>query len=573
MAKMIPHYTTADCSSLGEREIFRRLRDDPGSENWIVLHSLDISNHKRRVAGEVDFLIIVPFRGVLCLEVKACKSIRRENGLWYYGDSQNPDHRGPFKQASEAMHSLRRLLIRQKPESSRVVFWPGVIFPYVEFRTNSDEWHSWQVIDSTAYRSKPISSLIETMLDNARAFLQNCQGSRWFDRSLNEPNLNQCEVIAKTLRPNFEFFEDPKTRAELVNEELKHYTEEQYIALDAMESNPRVSFTGPAGTGKTLLAIEAARRGFNSGRRVLLLCYNRLLGKWLEVQANAMQPGVVAKTIHRYMLDVSKLKPGSFSEDFWQTELPRDATGKLLSYLDSEYVFDEIIIDEAQDILRENYLDFLDLSLKGGLAAGRWRLFGDFEKQAIFGAASLPFSSFLDTRALNIPVYSLRVNCRNTPRIASFAHLLGGMEPGYTKVLRSDDKVDPEIFYYSGESEQQTLLINNLQALHEAGFAGNDIIVLSPLVENACSTKIATAPWKSRLSPYETAAKSHIGYSSIYAFKGLEAPCVIITDIARIAEPYAQSLFYTGATRALNRLIILCQESVKTEVVEVLLNK
>jgi phosphate starvation-inducible protein PhoH len=41
--------------------------------------------------------------------------------------------------------------------------------------------------------------------------------------------------------------------------ELKQYIDEQYMALDAMETNSCVVFAGPAGTGKTLLAVEAAK--------------------------------------------------------------------------------------------------------------------------------------------------------------------------------------------------------------------------------------------------------------------------------------------------------------------------
>jgi hypothetical protein len=43
-----------------------------------------------------------------------------------------------------------------------------------------------------------------------------------------------------------------------------------------------------------------------------------------------------------------------------------------------------LVIDEAQDLLEDEYLDVLDLLVKGGLAGGRWAFFGDFERQAIY---------------------------------------------------------------------------------------------------------------------------------------------------------------------------------------------
>lgn len=142
MARMIPSAIPRSCSSPGEKEIFARLKDEPGTHDWIVLHSLDISHHVRQIVGEADFVVIVPALGVLCLEVKACYSLRRASGLWYYGGDAHGDTRGPFKQASEAMHSLRQQVVRVDPSMSRIPFWSAVIFPYIEFDTASDEWHS-----------------------------------------------------------------------------------------------------------------------------------------------------------------------------------------------------------------------------------------------------------------------------------------------------------------------------------------------------------------------------------------------------------------------------------------------
>lgn len=575
MAKMIPAIINPECNSPGEREIFNRLKNDPETRDWIVLHSLDIANHTHQVSGEIDFVIIIPSKGVLCLEVKACSRLSCQNGLWYYGSNSQPDPRGPFKQASQAMHSLRKRLIERRPELSRVVFWSAVIFPYVEFTKNSEEWHPWQVIDSKAFRARPVSSLILAVINNAREFLKTCSSASWFQHDSKEPYLEQCKAIAATLRPNFEFIESAKTRARRREEEVKQYTEEQFIALDAMEINPRVAFAGPAGSGKTLLAIEAARRGHAAGRKVLFVCFNRLLGKWLEEQTTGLYPGVVSRTLHSQMLKVAgpELSPDqNRGEKFWKTELPDYAIEKLLDNQGEENVFDEIIVDEAQDILRDNYLDFLDLSLKGGLATGRWRFFGDFEKQAIYGREGL-LENFIQSRGGQAPVYSLRVNCRNTPRIATMAQLLGELEPGYSKVLRPDDRIDPNLFYYQNDGDQQKILLEVLEKLYEDGFSGKDIAILSPKASGPCATKINVSPWKERIKPYETAGKGHIGYCSIHAFKGLEAGAVIITDIKHVTGPEANDLFYVGLTRALHRLVILAGDAVKSEVINILLKR
>src|SRR4051794_38662774 len=109
MATMIP-FVCDELTSRGELEVFRRLQDDPGTKDWIVLHSLGVARHVERVTGEIDFVVIIPAKGVLCLEVKgssAAHLLRDDQGRWIYGPGRKPDSRGPFRQAADGMHSVR----------------------------------------------------------------------------------------------------------------------------------------------------------------------------------------------------------------------------------------------------------------------------------------------------------------------------------------------------------------------------------------------------------------------------------------------------------------------------------
>lgn len=576
MAQMIPPHFHPDTESLGEREIFRRLKDGAGTEDWIVLHSLDIVNHVRQVSGEIDFVVIIPKKGILCLEVKACTQLRREYGEWYYGSNPKPDLRGPFKQASLAMHSLRRELTERYPELSGLVFWSAAVFPYVKFTVMSTEWHPWQVIDSQGFMRRPFPALLENVIDRARIFLRTCPTAAWFSPDREEPSLHQCEEIADVLRGRFEFFESTQSRASRTGKELRHFTEEQYSALDAMEQNPRVIFTGPAGTGKTLLAIEAARRARADGKRVLLLCYNRLLGKWLETQTADLRPEVKTTTLHRYMLETSgrpSVPSGATAKQFWETELPEKAADALMLNGQSAEMYDQIIIDEAQDIFRETYLDVLDLSLQGGLAAGQWRFFGDFEKQAISDAANLPLNEFKMNRCPGVPEFSLRTNCRNTPRIASLASLLGALVPGYTSIRRPDDNAEPSVSFYESALQQREMLTATLQELYTQGFSGEDIVVLSPKASECCAASVTKSPWRDRLRPFEQVTTGYVGFTTLYSYKGLEAQAVIVTDIEHVADADAADLFYIGATRAVSRLVIFASSSAREETAAVLMRR
>ena len=570
---MIPPRIRPDCASPGERDLFRRLRDDPETHDWIVLHSLDVANHVTNLAGEIDFVVIVPRKGILCVEVKACSSLRRLHGLWFYGGDSKPDARGPFKQAASAMHSIRARVASDKPFLSKIPFWSAVVFPYVEFSMQSEEWNPWQVIDSRAFRARPIGKLLSDVLDHARSFLQTKASARWFDPKSSEPDTQQCQRIADLLRPDFEFFESPRSRTSKLERDLVTYTAEQFSALDSMESNPRVTFVGPAGTGKTLLAIEAARRGADAGRRVLLVCFNRLLGKWLGDQISDLRAEVVAGTLHQHMLAIAGT--GSVENpdrDFWESQLPTLAIESLLENVSETDQFDELIVDEAQDILREEYLDFLDLSLKGGLAAGRWRFFGDFENQSIYGAANISLEEFKNARCSHAPVFDLRINCRNTPRVAELVHLLAGLTPPYRRILRPDDGQEPEIHYYSNSAEQQSLLLNSIGTLQEEGFTAREVAILSPRGDTACvASKVSDKPRNNYLRPFEQTRGDQIGYCSVYAFKGMEAPAVVITDIDRLDGPTSAAILYVAVTRVLQRLIILVHEPAKAEILRTLL--
>ncbi len=432
------------------------------------------------------------------------------------------------------------------------------------------------MIDGRDFSRCPISQLVLGVLAEARAFVAGRPDAKWFRPASSEPTQEQCGEIVQVLRPDFEFFEPPRAHAARLSTEVKRYTEEQYIALDAMEANPRVVFAGPAGTGKTLLAIEAARRSRATRRRVLFVCYNRLLGQWLAEQTGGLRPEVTTSTLHGHMMAVAAYPPvPAAGQDpvFWETTLPGLATDALLADETGEYVYDEIVLDEAPDILRSEYLDFLDLSVRGGLAAGRWRLFGDFEKQAVYGAANLSLQQVLRDRGGSAPVYSLRVNCRNVPRIAALMNLLGGLAPDYSRVLRPDDGVEPTVYHYRSRPEELAHLAKVLDGFLAEGFAGHEIIVLSPRAGSECAAAaLEASEWRGRLSPLGQGVPGQVRYVSIRAFKGMESPAVVVTDANSITGGDAESLFYVAISRALHRLAIIVDERVRQEMREVLLH-
>lgn len=561
---MIPATIDPETASPGEHEVFRRLEHDPAASDWTVLHSLDLARPVRAVRGELDFLILVPGKGALALEVKACRTLARRDGLWFYGQQGAGDPRGPFKQASEAMHTVRSQLERH-PDLRRTVFWSAVLFPYVRFEERSTEWHAWQAIDALAFAAAPLSALLETVLDHARAYLQSRTNTQWFSAAAAEPTKRQCDVIAQVLRPEFEVAVTPSDLRRHRELELKRFTEEQFAALDSMESNPRVVFEGAAGTGKTFLALEAARRASVKQERVLLLCFNAMLGDWLRRETASLAPHVTARTIHSYMLATSAARRPSgrdHDSEFWQTELPALALQQIVESLSFE-PYDVLIVDEAQDILRNDYLDVLDLSVKGGLAAGAVRLFGDFERQAIFDASDVSVDDYCEIRGGRPARFRLSINCRNTPRIVELIKLLGRVPESYSRVLRPDTGSEPRLKFSATGEGQCELLAEALEELYDSGLTGSDIAVISPLAREACAERIGISPWPDRLAPAREAGAGQIPYATVHAFKGMEAAAVVVTDVANLSTKAMESLFYTAITRATDRLVILLDEGAR----------
>ena len=574
MATMIPNRVYSPDVSLAERDIFARLKDDPDTDGWIVLHSLDIAKHRRQVSGEIDFVVIVPGRGVVCIEAKGCHSLRRVDGRWFYGNSEKGDARGPFKQASEAMHSLRESVTKRQPALSRVVFWSAVIFPYHEFSAKSGEWNEWQVIDSRRYRARPISALILRVIDSARRLLAGSETAGWFDPAADVPSEDQCRDLSELLRGDFEFYESGNGRHQRIVEELRYYTEEQFAVLDYLAANPRAVITGPAGTGKTVLALESVRRAVATGLRPLLLCYNHHLGGWLRDELAYTEGAAMASTLDAYLLRLSGLTvpPDPIPKGFWRG-LAAPAVENLLEAEGSSETFDLLVIDEAQDILRDENLDVFDLLLAGGLGSGRWLFFGDFASQSIYGGGSAAVDGLLSDRRLRFTPLSLSVNCRNTPLVAATAEIVGALEPGYTRVLRPDDGMTPKLAFYADVSAQTQMLAAELLRLRkDERFDLDDIVVLSMRGDvHSAAARLASetgvsAGW---LKPFSGRGEPAIRYCSIGAFKGLEAAAIVVTDI-RSVDDDVRELLYVAVSRSVQSLVLLASEDIRADVGQML---
>ncbi len=575
MARMIPPLVAANTPK-GEKQLFAKLRDDPKAKDWLVFHSFDIRRHVARAEGEADMVIAVPALGVLCIEVKGC-GVVREEGLWTYSyDPPKTSTVGPFRQASQAAHSIRRYLAQRDPSLAPLMFHSAVLFTEVDFVDKSLEWEPWQIIGRTEFLRQPISSLVTRVLEAAHSQCRSRKPAPTWYGNQSRPTPRQLETVLRLMRPDFEYTVSTRNGVELAEAAIRRFTDEQFEAIDHLEDNRRVLFKGPAGTGKTFLAIEAARRAVRDGRSVALLCFNSLLASWLKREVESIAHEAKTRSLSFYvgslsglMLSIAKTSvPPTADKEFWEVGLPMQAVDALLADGRDVSSFDLLLVDEAQDLLSDPILDVMELLLSGGLGSGCWAMFGDFERQAIYAdkGATQGLERLRSRTVDSLSTYRLRINCRNATRIAEAVTITSGMSPGYSRILNIADSTDVEPVFYRSAANQGDLLIATVAKLLKS-FAPEEIVVLSTRADaSSCAAKQIRKQtgWHFATFREEPSDGPSIRYSSIHAFKGLEAAAVVLTDIEGIEDDQAKALLYVGMSRARIQLHFLMHERLRS---------
>jgi len=552
---MIPAFIPTNAPP-GEKAVFSAFASAAGSDSWVVMHSLAIAEHIRQVEGEADFVVIVPGRGLIVIEVKSHRTVSRDtDGIWHLGQ-QPATLRSPFQQADEEKHSILKYLRSHSVDTGLVPAFHAVWFTQVRAKAMlpvTPEWHAWQVLDSEDLRD-PVGA-ITNVFDCGLKHLATKQPSF---AGIPPLSSQQVVTIARVLRPRFEVASVPADMRKARRHDLVRFLDEQYEALDAMQDNRAVLFTGPAGSGKTFLAMESVSRELNQGKKGRLLCFNHLLGRQLQAEMGG-HTDLIVGTLHQELMRIVK-KPATRTEDdvFWRYTLPNLAIEVLLGSIVENVDF--LVVDEVQDIACPEYLDVLDLLVDKGLRGGRVLLFGDFENQAIYEVGD--HRQLLHEWIPGLVTYHLVSNCRNLPRIGSTANHLGKLSPGYTKYRRPDDGTDPSFVYYNRGADQSGLLGQAVKGLQDEGFRLEDIVVLSPLRQGSAA-ETAHQPWlRQILVPAEPKIRSgKLMYSTVQAYKGLEAPAVILTDLDSALVPNFDAILYTGITRAMDRLVVIAEKA------------
>lgn len=561
MARMLPATVREGTSSPAEHQMFARIRDELSGE-WIALHSLGLTIHHAKPWAEIDFVLIGP-PGVFCVEVKG-GLVSRHDGIWYttpqHGHHASQPQRlneSPFEQVGSASAQLFRFIQRTCPGAAKAITGYAVAAPDVEWTVRGPDIDLALVYDQRD-SARPFADFMDRV---ARRWNKRIGG---LGRKPETLGRHDKQAVLESIRGDFHLVPSLRASATAADRDLVRLTNEQCQLFARLGANPRVVARGGAGTGKTLIAAEEARRLAKQGLKVLYVCFSRNLARYLA-SALADVPTITVRTLHSLMNEVvdtagrrSEL-PDVDESDLLALFLPELATEVLLESTDTDH-FEAVVIDEAQDLMREPYLDVIDALLEGELKEGTWRCFIDASQNILGGIAPIGLRRL---RAA-VPVdWPLTVNCRNTQPIAVQVALLSGTP--MLEVLAPDGP-PTELFWYTSADHQRRAVSERLRDLKHEGFAARQIVVLSRYrMERSVARDGVGMPLKDISRGGLGSQGDHVAFSTVSSFKGLEAEVVLLVDVDDLSSAEGLISVYVGASRARVALYVFISDQVRDQ--------
>lgn len=429
MARMRPELTERQLDELpsqAEARFYRACRDQL-DDRIMVLHSVRfVSRNGCGIAhdGEADFIILDPASGFAVIEVKGGGiTFDPVSGKWKSVDRKGTYNsiKNPIQQAMIQKKTLLDLL-RSHPSWSRMgnpmvlaahgVFFPDVrdVGPFVSPECTRDMVGGNSDLQ---YLNRWLSALLRMW------------GSG--DRRLSPLGAEGIAIAEEVFCRQIEV--RPLVSVLLRDEEVRRIklTEQQSRILRTLGARHRAAICGGAGTGKTVLALQRARELASSGKRTLLLCFNRPLADHLKFAAGSselLRPMTFHQLCEWLISEAASITKRDLKEearqayprdDYWNIQLPY-ALGLATNLISQR--FDAIIVDEGQDFRPEFWLP-LELLL-ADIENSTLMVFFD-QNQAVYH----PLSGC----PIDESPYVLTVNCRNTRYIHEAAYRYFRGEP------------------------------------------------------------------------------------------------------------------------------------------------
>ena len=395
-ARSIPPVLERRDGFIGEHDVWQRLRGDL-PDGTVLLCGVKVPHGPS--GREIDFLVLWPGVGIAVVEVKGGSVSTDADGTWRshrHGDTRTIGN--PMEQAATVRHELHRFLQDKGYRAARARTQHLVVLPHQQLPVGFDP--------SSCPRAQVVD---KGQLDDLVPLL----------RQLVEGGSGHAPLEPEAVPALVQLFEQqllPDETADAAEHEQRaaQLAVQQVDVLDLLSRQPGFTVIGGAGTGKTGLALDQARRLTAAGRRVALVCYSRGLARYLLLQTEAWKdrPAFVG-TFHQLALDWG-VAPGEGSE-YFEEQVPRGLRAAAAGRTD---LFDAVVVDEAQDF-GELWWPAMTACLRTDEGVFAFLDEGQrvFERQAAAPVHSQP--------------YPLRRNYRNTKRIAQTFGSLGSETAKY----------------------------------------------------------------------------------------------------------------------------------------------
>lgn len=493
-------------------------------ETWLVIPSVPIVDHGD---AEIDLLLVSPTQGVVLVEVKG-GAVRLVDGDWYQYDHKLP--KSPPAQAVRAKYALLKRLRSARVDTEGLYITHVVALPDVGMVPKEGLGPD---APASIVMSKP------ELLDPSTAI-----------KRLGAPDQvpvprERLERFVRAVRPTVELSSGDGGVLQAVSRQLDATTRAVMAAVRNLDSQQRVLVTGGAGTGKTWLAIDWAKRAVERGERTLVVCFNKPIGEFLHRRLRTT-PATVG-TYHDVV--VRLLEPHGFrvgenpGPEYWDT-IP---TASLAYHADKiGQPFDTLIIDEGQDI-KPHWLESLERLLD---PAGPQRVLMVADpSQAIYDRDWAPPPNMVTNR--------LEHNLRNSRPIASFVKRLGGPDP----MPGAPGNVPVRFLAAGGRKEIGKRVRDTVTELTEVhGVPYSEILVVTRHKKER-DDLVASPPEGCPMVRWEDRSEDAVLCETVHRAKGLERLAVIYVDTS--AEPDRQ-LQYIGASRAVSWLTQIGSDALMT---------
>jgi Nuclease-related domain/UvrD-like helicase C-terminal domain len=493
---------------------------------------------------EVDFLVALDGAGVICVEVKGGE-VTHDGSRWLQRRRDGHAHEiHPVRQAREACYALRSFVESDTRWTQSRLRWDHVVVlpnTVIAQEFGLPDCPRWKVVDRgdlPTIVEKLRAVLLEQELDRP---LLAADGIEQLRVVLGGRGLPQRDVVARAL--------ENEDAADLL-------TEHQSIILDAIRLLHRVEVRGGAGSGKTFLAMEQARRLAARGQRVALVCYSHGLASFLErvstTWSRRQQPAYVGE-FHELgkrwgaPTGPDELLRTQESVRFWEHDLPRQMA-ELATQLEPGQRFDAVVIDEAQDFA-DTWWDPILAALRDDETGGIY-VFSD-EGQRVFNRHGAP----------PVPLVPLILdhNLRNTRQIAT------AFQPLVDHPMRFLGAEGPAVvFVPCARADALDVGDDQIEELLEQGWRAEDVALLttgSRHPEQVARQQAGNeAYWASFWD------NDQVFYGHVLGFKGLERRAVVLVVNEEGAFERSRERLYVGLSRARDQLVVCADPEFIAEV-------